>query len=156
MSSLKIPMHSTSTMIKANLIAALVVVLAMVVLILPLEYDIDPTGLGAAFGLTEAPRWQPSNELQQRHQLAPQRQLRLAVNVEPHQPLYYRWHSDGPLQFSALGLAEPRPLVDASGLQMSGQLLLDAPQRVTLQFNNVSNVNVSLQLSLDGRFTPLQ
>lgn len=42
---------STKTLIKASVAAAVVAVIALVTLILPAEYNIDPTGMGKQLGL---------------------------------------------------------------------------------------------------------
>ncbi|MFC0116462.1 hypothetical protein ACFFK7_00805 [Pseudoalteromonas xiamenensis] len=44
---------STKTLIKASISAVLVAAVALVTLILPAEYNIDPTGLGKQLGLTK-------------------------------------------------------------------------------------------------------
>jgi hypothetical protein len=43
---------STKTLVKASVAAAVVAVIALVTLILPAEYNIDPTGIGKQLGLT--------------------------------------------------------------------------------------------------------
>lgn len=44
--------HSTKTLIKASAFAAIFGALVLIFTILPAEYNIDPTGVGAALGLT--------------------------------------------------------------------------------------------------------
>ncbi|MBE8168286.1 MAG: hypothetical protein HAW66_07965 [Shewanella sp.] len=43
---------STASLIKATLISFVVAMITLVLFILPVEYDIDPTGVGKALGLT--------------------------------------------------------------------------------------------------------
>ncbi|WP_213997617.1 hypothetical protein [Arsukibacterium sp.] len=43
---------STKTLVKASVAAAVVAVIALATLILPAEYNIDPTGIGKQLGLT--------------------------------------------------------------------------------------------------------
>jgi len=45
-------MTSTSTLIKSTIIALILAVLVLFSIILPAEYNIDPTGIGAKLGLT--------------------------------------------------------------------------------------------------------
>tara|TARA_R110001592_G_scaffold351255_1_gene648278 strand:- start:107 stop:676 length:570 start_codon:yes stop_codon:yes gene_type:complete len=45
--------HSTKTLIKASTFAAIFGILVLIFTILPAEYNIDPTGVGAALGLTK-------------------------------------------------------------------------------------------------------
>ncbi|MBQ4891372.1 hypothetical protein J8L86_16070 [Shewanella sp. MMG014] len=47
-----VQVQSTATLIKASVIAIVIGILVLVVAILPAEYNIDPTGLGSAMGLT--------------------------------------------------------------------------------------------------------
>ena len=46
------PVHSTKTLIKAGVIAAIIAIVVLISCILPAEYNIDPTGIGKALGLT--------------------------------------------------------------------------------------------------------
>ncbi len=51
MSELNLPIHSTKTLAKATLVASLIAALVFVTVILPAEYNIDPTGVGEMLGL---------------------------------------------------------------------------------------------------------
>jgi len=53
MNTINVPIHSTKTLIKASLIASVIAGLLLITCILPSEYNIDPTGVGKALGLTE-------------------------------------------------------------------------------------------------------
>ena len=48
----QVPLPSVSGLVKATSIALALALLLLVVVILPAEYQIDPTGAGAALGLT--------------------------------------------------------------------------------------------------------
>lgn len=48
-----VQVQSTATLIKASVIATIVGLIVLVVAILPAEYNIDPTGMGSALGLTQ-------------------------------------------------------------------------------------------------------
>lgn len=43
---------STATLVRSSVVAAIIALLMLVSFILPAEYNIDPTGIGAALGLT--------------------------------------------------------------------------------------------------------
>jgi hypothetical protein len=47
------PVQTTQTLVKASVFAGLFGALILTVAILPAEYDIDPTGIGASLGLTK-------------------------------------------------------------------------------------------------------
>jgi len=53
MNTINVPIHSTKTLIKASLIASIIAGLLLITCILPSEYNIDPTGVGKALGLTK-------------------------------------------------------------------------------------------------------
>ncbi|RLA01580.1 MAG: hypothetical protein DRQ47_07905 [Gammaproteobacteria bacterium] len=53
MKEITFPTQSTSTIIKASIVAFLIAVIISVMVILPAEYNIDPTGIGAKLGLTQ-------------------------------------------------------------------------------------------------------
>lgn len=62
--SVNIQVQSTATLIKASISAVIMGIIVLVVAILPAEYNIDPTGIGAALGLTaiaQASESQPIN-----------------------------------------------------------------------------------------------
>lgn len=48
-----IPVHSNKTLIKASVTATVMAVIILVLIILPAEYKVDPTGFGKAAGLTQ-------------------------------------------------------------------------------------------------------
>ena len=47
------PVQSSKTLVKATLTAALLAAVLLVTVILPAEYNLDPTGLGKSLGLTK-------------------------------------------------------------------------------------------------------
>ncbi|MCJ8302258.1 hypothetical protein [Shewanella sp.] len=48
-----IPVHSIATLVKASVAASAIAAVILVTAILPAEYNIDPTGIGKALGLTQ-------------------------------------------------------------------------------------------------------
>lgn len=48
-----IPVHSNATLLKASMCAVMIGAIVLVIAILPAEYNIDPTGIGKAMGLTK-------------------------------------------------------------------------------------------------------
>lgn len=52
MNDYNVPVHSTRTLIKAGVVAVIIATLVLITCILPAEYNIDPTGVGKALGLT--------------------------------------------------------------------------------------------------------
>jgi hypothetical protein len=52
MNEINFPTQSTKTLIKASIAATIIAAIVFVTLILPSEYNIDPTGVGKSLGLT--------------------------------------------------------------------------------------------------------
>ena len=57
------PIQSTQTLIKASIFAGLFGALVLTIVILPAEYNIDPTGLGANLGLTRLANATPVSQV---------------------------------------------------------------------------------------------
>ncbi|WP_394147917.1 hypothetical protein [Shewanella atlantica] len=55
-----IPVHSTTSLIKASIVAVAIASVVFVTAILPAEFNIDPTGLGKLSGLTKLAQAAPS------------------------------------------------------------------------------------------------
>ena len=51
--NIDVQVQSTATLIKASIIATVIGVVVLIIAILPAEYNIDPTGIGKAMGLTK-------------------------------------------------------------------------------------------------------
>jgi len=49
----ELPVQSAKTLIKATLAAAVLAAITLTTVILPAEYNVDPSGIGGALGLTE-------------------------------------------------------------------------------------------------------
>ncbi|MFT6247594.1 MAG: hypothetical protein ACJAUY_001968 [Cognaticolwellia sp.] len=110
MNEFNIPVHTTKTLVKAGVMALLVALILLITCILPAEYNIDPTGLGAKLGLTtiaEASEKAPEIVLdrgEQNHELRtdnieiiiPAGQgLEYKLNMEKHAHVEYEWKTDG-------------------------------------------------------------
>lgn len=52
MNTINIPVQSVATLVKAGIAAVIIASIALVLVILPAEYNIDPTGIGKALKLT--------------------------------------------------------------------------------------------------------
>ncbi len=74
MDSTNLSVQSNKTLIKASLIALIIAVIALVTLILPAEYNIDPTGIGKATGLTQLATTKPA-QVEQTSQSTASQQL---------------------------------------------------------------------------------
>jgi hypothetical protein len=110
MNDFQIPIHTTRTLIKATVIAALVAITLLITCILPAEYNIDPTGIGKVLGLTEIaqaseiPATMPVTTTQPEETLRtnkveivipPGKGLEYKLYMDKYAHLEYEWQTDG-------------------------------------------------------------
>ena len=110
MNEFKVPVHSTRTLTKAGMMAIIVAIVLLITCILPAEYNIDPTGIGKALGLTaiaQASEKSPSlvvDHGQQIHVLRndsidivipADKGLEYKFYIEKYAHLEYEWKTDG-------------------------------------------------------------
>ncbi|TKB54730.1 hypothetical protein [Ferrimonas aestuarii] len=113
MSEFNAPVYSVSTLVKATVAAAGIAAVVLVSCILPAEYNIDPTGLGKAMGLTElaeAAATPPVVDLKQQLKspqvlaersdqvtvtVAPGKGIEYKLLMEQYGHLEYQWKTDG-------------------------------------------------------------
>lgn len=161
-----------STLIKASVAATIVAVIALLTLILPAEYNIDPTGIGQRLGLTvlaqsaEASPVDPesvpeSTESQQVLEITvpANKGIEYKLQMEQYDKVTYEWMTDGSsLYFDLHG----EPEGDTTGYFESYAIAtLDTMKgSFTAPFNgshgwywkNTSNNPVAIQLILNGQF----
>jgi hypothetical protein len=110
MNEFKVLVHSTRTLTKAGMMAIIVAIVLLITCILPAEYNIDPTGIGKALGLTaiaQASEKSPSlvvDHGQQIHVLRndsidivipADKGLEYKFYMEKYAHLEYEWKTDG-------------------------------------------------------------
>ena len=117
MSEIEHPIQSTTSLIKALVVAVLIAVVLFVTLVLPAEYGIDPTGLGSALGINnltsveeeadnivragdgDLPFREDETEI-----LVPARSgLEYKFFLGQYANLDYEWNTDAPLYFDLHG-----------------------------------------------------
>jgi hypothetical protein len=123
MNDIKFPTQPTSTIIKASVIATIVAILVYLTVILPAEYNIDPTGIGKKLGLvvlSEEGLAEASEQTDSVNQSAiaeqsdtvtikvpPYRGVEYKFYLKQYAKLTYEWVSDGaPLYFDFHGEPE--------------------------------------------------
>ena len=166
-----------STLIKASLAALIVAAVALLTLILPAEYNIDPTGIGQRLGLTvlarstdqqaaEIPAFDPesmpeSTASQQVIEITvpANKGIEYKLQMEQYDKVTYEWMTDGSsLYFDLHG----EPEGDTTGYFESYAIAtLDTMKgSFTAPFNgshgwywkNTSNQPIAVQLILNGQF----
>lgn len=166
--------HSVNltTLIKASLAAIVAAAVALLTLILPAEYNIDPTGVGQRLGLTVLaqsadtpavdPESVPENTTSQQvieFTVPANKGIEYKLQMEKYDKVNYEWMTDGSsLYFDLHG----EPEGDTTGYFESYAIAtLDTMKgSFTAPFNgahgwywkNISNKPVAIQLILNGQF----
>ena len=166
--------HSVNltTLIKASVAATIVAAIALLTLILPAEYNIDPTGIGQRLGLTvlaQSAEASPVDPESVPESTASQQVIEITVpankgieyklQMEQYDKVTYEWMTDGSsLYFDLHG----EPEGDTTGYFESYAIAtLDTMKgSFTAPFNgshgwywkNTSNNPVAIQLILNGQF----
>lgn len=161
-----------STLIKASVAATIVAAIALLTLILPAEYNIDPTGIGQRLGLTvlaQSAEASPVDPESIQESTASQQVIEITVpankgieyklQMQQYDKVTYEWMTDGSsLYFDLHG----EPDGDTTGYFESYAIAtLDAMKgSFTAPFSgshgwywkNTSNKSVAIQLILSGQF----
>ncbi len=107
-----LPIQSSKTLLKASIIAAIIAAIVLVLIILPAEYNIDPTGFGKAIGLTRLSstenitKQEDTSSSDSTNTIAKQQDtvtievlsgkgLEYKLFLEQYQKLEYTWNTDG-------------------------------------------------------------
>lgn len=168
---------SKASIVKACLAAIVIAAIALVFIVLPAEYDIDPSGIGEAMGLTKLA--QPADvdtlvienineevgagELSQDNitvTVPANKGIEFKFNMKKHESMEYDWLSDsGALYFDLHG----EPEGDTSGYflsyaiataeTMKGSFIAPFTGAHGWYWKNTSDKPVSIQLMAKGRYT---
>jgi hypothetical protein len=164
---------SSKTLIKASIAAALVALLALIIFILPAEYNIDPTGIGKQIGVTkiaDASNPEPiegasslgisSNEFQTIEVIIPaKRGIEYKFEMQKYEKMTYEWMTDGQaLHFDLHG----EPTGDKSGYfesyaiakidEMKGSFTAPFAGSHGWYWKNTSDKPVAIQLLVKGQY----
>jgi len=166
--------HSVNltTLIKASVAATIVAAIALLTLILPAEYNIDPTGIGQRLGLTvlaQSAEASPVDPESVPESTASQQVIEITVpankgieyklQMEQYDKVTYEWMTDGSsLYFDLHG----EPEGDTTGYfesyaiatldTMKGSFTAPFSGSHGWYWKNTSNNAVAIQLILNGRF----
>ncbi|ABI72363.1 hypothetical protein ACRN9Z_02510 [Shewanella frigidimarina] len=162
---------SSSTLIKAALSAIVVAGIVLVTLILPAEYNIDPTGIGQKIGVTvlaqaaepEVQQSAPaegSNEFQTIEVMVPAgRGIEYKFDMQQFEKMTYEWITDGTALFVDL---HGEPKGDTSGYYESYVIATSADMKGSFTapfagshgwyWKNKSNQPVAVQLLVKGQY----
>ncbi len=167
------PVQSTKTLIKASAAAVVIALVIFTTIVLPVEYNSDPTGVGKLLGLTVLAKQDPAvdngqkiNEKPvslQKHQatiLVPANSgVEYKFQMTKHADISYEWYSQGkPIYFDFHG----EPEGDTSGYFKSYTIATAAEVQgsMTVPFDgihgwywkNISDQDVTITLKTEGNY----
>lgn len=179
MNTINIPVQSVATLVKAGIAAVIIASIALVLVILPAEYNIDPTGIGKALKLTSIS--QPAEaapvELKTVEETAPDDQIAAEASdtvtieipankgleykllMEKHAHLEYEWLTDGEaLYFDFHGEPEGdttgyfESFAETTSNNMKGSLTTPFAGSHGWYWKNETDTPVIVTLSIKGNY----
>lgn len=170
-----LPIQSTRTLVKALLAASSVASIVFVTVVLPAEYNIDPSGIGGALGLTvlATTASNPAIDTSADSNIADQgnREDETAITipansgleykflVQQYEELNYQWSSgESDLYFDLHG--EPqgdttgffKSFAEATSNEMKGSIIAPFTGSHGWYWRNRSNIDVIVSLKTNGKY----
>lgn len=169
------PTVSNKSLLKATIIALVIAAIALVTIILPSEYNIDPTGIGEKLGLTVLATSQADEE----SEIIPEentkqvdsaskiievtvpagRGIEYKFAMDQFAKMEYEWMTDGqPLYFDLHGEPEGdttgyfESYVIATNAEMKGSFTAPFTGSHGWYWKNNSDQDVAVQLIVEGEF----
>jgi hypothetical protein len=163
---------SSKTLVKSCLAATVIAALVFIGIILPAEYNIDPTGLGGKLGLivlsstteqtpSRQPKDQPSAQAQQVIEVSVPagKGIEYKFHMSQYEKMNYEWLTDGePLYFDLHG----EPKGDTTGYfesyaiatlkEMKGSFTAPFTGSHGWYWKNTSDQPVAIQLMVEGQY----
>ncbi len=178
MNQQSLPIQSSNTLLKASLFALILAIVVLVLVILPAEYDVDPTGFGKLTGLSqlssventsesEAMEPKTDNPFQQSAlqqdtvtiEVMAGKGLEYKFYLEQHEKLVYDWETDGDsIYFDFHGEPEGdttgfyESFTIATSNKMQGTLTTPFPGSHGWYWRNDSDNTVIITLSTKGPY----
>lgn len=173
MSEENLPIQSTKTLVKALVAACSLASVIFVTVVLPAEYNIDPSGIGGVLGLTvlAAPASDPvagtdnntadqgSREDETAIVIAANSGLEYKFYVEQYQELNYEWSSgESDLYFDLHGEPEGnttgyfKSFAEATNREMKGSITAPFTGSHGWYWRNRSNIEVVVNLKTNGKY----
>lgn len=166
------PVTSTKTLLVSSILATLLAVVVLLTVILPAEYNIDPTKVGGLLGLTRlaepieaaSPKFSNgdvSNKQEIIEVTVPAGEgIEYKFYVKQHNKIEYEWLTDGePLYFDLHGEPEGdttdyfESYAIATLSEMKGSFIAPFDGSHGWYWKNTSDEPVAVQLIVDGQFT---
>jgi len=173
MNEITFPTQSNATLIKASLISLVIAFIVYLTIILPAEFNSDPTGVGEFMGLTKLSKETPNNTITQPTNIAslgykddeksfvipPNKGIEYKFKIQKHGSLTYHWVTDGtPLYFDFHG--EPKgdttgyfeSYTIATSLDMKGSMIAPFDGQHGWYWKNNSDHEVTVTLKTQGEY----
>jgi hypothetical protein len=173
------PIVPVATLIKALIVAVVAAALALVLVVLPAEYNLDPTGIGKSLGFTQLNV--TNKDVEQLKAIAPVTKseadslefstdevtitvpagkgLEYKFYLKQHANLTYQWQADGPLYFDFHG----EPEGDTTGYfesftiattdEMKGSLTTPFAGSHGWYWKNSKDDSIAITLKTQGNYT---
>ncbi len=163
--------NNKKSLLKATLFAFVVAVITLIFVILPAEYNIDPTGVGNKLGLTvfngaeEQVSQNPNETVSDGNHstivtVPSGRGIEYKLKVKQYDVIKYEWFTDGPEVYVDL---HGEPQNDTSGYfesyvittttEMKGQFTAPFDGSHGWYWKNTSDQDVKIQLIFSGSYT---
>lgn len=172
MSEENLSIQSTKTLLKALVTACSLAAVIFVTVVLPAEYNIDPSGIGGVLGLTvlSAPAIDPASDFDTKSAGQENREdetaITIAANsgleykffVEQYEELNYEWSSNSDLYFDLHGEPEGdttgyfKSFAEATGNEMKGSITAPFTGSHGWYWRNRSNAEVIVSLKTNGKY----
>ncbi|AUD78825.1 MULTISPECIES: hypothetical protein [Kangiella] len=168
------PTVSNKSLLKATIIALVISAIALVTIILPSEYNIDPTGIGEKLGLTVLSQSQTEENSETMTEQSSDtnaqskvievtvpagRGIEYKFDMEKYSKLKYEWMTDGQsLYFDLHGEPEGdttgyfESYVIATNAEMKGSFTAPFAGSHGWYWKNNSDQDVAIQLIVEGEF----
>ena len=161
---------STKTLVKASGAALGIATLALVSFILPAEYNIDPTGIGGALGLTALSKPASEGSVSSNDSDESEREIievtvpagegiEYKFQMSQFEKMTYEWMTDGPSvhfdlhgepQGDTTGYFESYALADLGG--MKGSFIAPFTGSHGWYWKNTTNSPIAIQLIVHGQY----
>jgi len=173
MNEITFPIQSTKTLIKASIIALVIATAVFITIILPAEYNIDPTGSGQYLGLTALsgevatevakPEEKQSSAGYQEHSatvvVPAYKGVEYKFKIQKHSNIIYQWSTDGaPLYFDFHGEPEGdktgyfESYTIATAAEMKGSMTVPFDGVHGWYWKNTSDKAVTVTLKTQGNY----
>ncbi len=166
MNDVTLPVQSTKTLIKSGIAAIFIAGILLVLIILPAEYNIDPTGIGNTLGLTAFTEAKPIHKTSLPFRedttvvVVPAKgSIEYKFYLEQYEKLSFEWIAEGaPLYFDFHGEPENdttgffESYIIAENFQTHGTVTVPFSGVHGWYWENDSNMPVTVKLKTKGRY----